>query len=173
MFSSFLLRPSLYAHNPIKINAINNVRCLSLKPRLPKLPKLPDFKIKQDPPGNITGTVNDAYVPPEFSMDKGSFHWVYERAIVVSLTPLVILPFIAGVDYPIIDSIFGSLILLHSRYGLQSCIIDYIPLRKFGFWHKLASFLLNIGTAVGLYGVYVLETEDNGVYNLVKTMWHA
>lgn len=163
-----LMRPGVI--NTPKLSLFNVSRNLSLKPRLPKLPS---FKITPDAPGNIIGTVNDAYVSPEPEMSHGSFHWAYERMVVLGMTPLVVFPFVAGVDYPLIDATLGALLLLHSRYGFQSCIIDYIPLRKFGTWHKLSMFLLNIGTVVALYGVYVIETENNGLTDLIYRLWTA
>lgn len=166
MLFARLLRPSIISPPRFSLSARN----LSLKPRLPKLPS---FKLTPDAPGNIIGTVNDAYVSPIPAMEHGSFHWVYERAVVLAMTPLVVFPFFAGVDYPIVDAILSSLVIIHSRYGFQSCIIDYIPLRKFGTWHKIAMVFLNLGTAISLYGVYVIETEENGVCDLIQRLWNA
>lgn len=160
-----LVRPSV-----ISQPSWSCTRNLSWRPRLPKLPS---FKLTPDPPGNIIGTVNDAHIPPKFDISHGSYHWMYERIITVGMAPLVVFPFVAGVDYPLIDAGLCTLVLLHSRYGLQSCIIDYIPLRKFGFWHKLAMFLLNIGSFVSLYGIYIIETENNGLADLISKLWHT
>lgn len=170
MLTSALLRPSIIGAPKFNFLKSCSTRNLSLKPRLPKLPS---FKITPDPPGNIVGTVNDAYVPPQPEVTEGSFHWAYERIVVLGMTPLIVFPFIAGVDYPLVDAALSSLILLHSRYGLQSCIIDYIPKRKFGTWHKLAMLLLNIGSFTSLYGIYVLETEYNGLTDLIHKIWVA
>lgn len=166
MLISSILRSSVIGVP--RFNLFQTSRNLSLKSGLPKLASL---KITPDPPGNIIGTVNDAYVPPAGDISKGSFHWAYERIVVLGMTPLIVFPFIAGVDYPIIDAALGSLVLLHSRYGLQSCIIDYIPKRKYGTWHKLAMLLLNVGSFVSLYGVYVIETEHNGLSDLIYKIW--
>ncbi|TID29409.1 hypothetical protein CANINC_001983 [Pichia inconspicua] len=168
MITPTLLRPTIINHLKLDFSKSFTARNLSLKPRLPKFPS---FKLTPDPPGNIVGTVNDAYVPPQPEISKGSFHWAYERLVVLGMTPLIVFPFIAGVDYPLVDAILSSLILLHSRYGFQSCIIDYIPKRKFGTWHKLAMILLNIGSFTSLYGIYVIETENNGLADLIYKMW--
>lgn len=167
MFGTRLLRPTIMS--PPRFSSLL-VRSFSLKPRLPKLPNL---RLTPDVPGNVVGTVNDAYVPPPTEFSEGSFHWAYERLVILAMTPLVVFPFVAGVDYPLIDATLGVLIAVHSRYGFQSCIIDYIPLRKFGNWHKLAMFFLNIGTCLSVYGIYLLETEENGICDLVKRIWHA
>jgi hypothetical protein len=163
-----LIRPSIIS-TP-RLSLLNASRSISLKSRLPKLPS---FKLTPDAPGNIIGTVNDAYVHPEMEMSHGSFHWVYERLVVLGMAPLIVFPFVAGVDYPLVDAALGSLLLLHARYGIQSCIIDYIPLRKFGTWHKLAMLFLNVGTVFALYGVNVIETEFNGLADLIHKIWTA
>lgn len=161
-----LLRPSIIKSPQF----ISTTRNISFKPRLPKLP---DLRLKPEAPGNVMDSVNEAYVPPPPDISEGSFHWMYERLVILGMTPLIVFPFVAGVDYPIVDAMLGSLILLHSRYGFQSCIIDYIPLRRFGNWHKLAMFLLNVGTGISLYGIYVIETEYNGLCDLIEKLWHA
>lgn len=168
MLTTRLLKPSIITAPKFHLLSRN----FSLKPRLPKLPKLSSFKLKEDVPGNIIGTVNDAYVPPEADITHGSFEWAYERMVILGMTPLVVFPFIAGVDYPIADATLAILIALHARYGLKSCIIDYIPIRKFGIWHKIAMFMLNFGTWVSVYGIYIIETEQNGICNLIKSFWH-
>lgn len=150
---------------------MNQKRGLRLIPRMPKMPTFESFKLKNDPPGNIVGTVNDAYVPPEYCPPEGSFHWAYERIVTVSMVPLMAFPFVGGVEYPIVDALMSTLVLAHCRYGIQSCIVDYIPLRRFQGWHKLALALLNVGTGVSMYGIYKLETEDNGAWDLVIKLW--
>lgn len=137
-------------------------RHLSLKPNFSKLKLIPQ------PPGHIVGTVNEASAVPAADHFHGSYHWSYERAIAVSLVPLTIAPFVSPmVDYPLLDSLLSSLILLHSHIGFQSCIIDYIPKRVYGIWHKLAMSLLTLGTSVSLYGIYLMETTDNGLTSLI------
>jgi succinate dehydrogenase hydrophobic anchor subunit len=168
MFTTRLFRPSILLSSKFTTPSRN----LSLKPRLPKF-KLPNLKLTPEAPGNVLDSVNDAYVPPPGDISKGSFHWLYERIVILGMTPLVIFPFIAGVDYPLIDATMSTLILIHSRYGFQSCIIDYFPLRRFGNWHKIVMFLLNIGTCISLYGIYVIETEFNGLCDLIEKLWHA
>lgn len=150
----------------------NQSRGIRLIPKLPKI-SFESFKLKNDPPGNIIGTVNDAYVAPEYTPPEGSFHWQYEKIITVGMLPMMVFPLIGGVEYPILDAGLSTLLILHCRYGFQSCIIDYIPLRKFQSWHKLALVLLNIGTGVSMYGIYKLETEDNGLCDLIMRLWNC
>lgn len=135
--------------------------------------KLSDFKLKEQPVGNIVGTVNDAVKIPPMDFYKGSYHWDYERIVAVSMVPLALAPFVIGIEHPYIDAIFSILLLIHCRYGFQSCIIDYIPERRFGIWHKMAMWALDLGSWLALYGVYVIETEANGLFALVCHIWGA
>lgn len=150
-------------------------RNLRLIPKMPKfMPTRESFRLKDDAPGGIIGTVNDAYVPPEYCPPEGSFHWAYEKITNVAMIPAMIaMPVLGGAEYPILDAVMSSLVLIHARMGLQSCIEDYIPLRRFQNWHKLAKLLLSGGTLVSLYGVYQLETVDNGVTALIVDLWNA
>lgn len=137
------------------------------------IPSFQKFKLLEQPAGNIIGTVNDAYVPPMANYYEGGYHWTYERIITIGLVPLAMSPFIGGVEYPIIDSIFSVLVLFHSHAGLKACIIDYIQKRRYGIWHKMASGLLTLGTFTGMYGIYLLETDDNGLFDLLLKVWSA
>lgn len=55
----------------------------------------------------------------------------------------------------------------------NSCITDYISERVYGVWHKYAMYMLGLGSAVSLFGIYKLETENDGVVGLVKSLWHS
>lgn len=143
-------------------------RLISLKPDLSKL------KLTQPPPGGVVGGVNDAFKPPEPNHFHGSYHWDYERITAVSLIPLTTIPLYTalsgGVVHPLLDASLCVMLILHAHYGFMSCIIDYIPKRKFGPWHNLARYLLYGGSAVGLYGVYDLETNNNGIVDLIAKL---
>ncbi|CDR37975.1 CYFA0S01e19790g1_1 [Cyberlindnera fabianii] len=151
-----------------QLRPLTPVRDLSLKSLKPNFSK---YKLIEQPVGNIVGGPNDPTPQPEVDYFHGSYHWTYERLIAISLVPLSITPFVTNVDMPILDSLLSSFILIHSHIGFQSCIIDYIPKRVYGFWHKAAMALLTFGTAVGFYGIYTIETMDEGVTNLIKKLW--
>lgn len=144
-------------------------RLISLKPDLTK------FKLNPPPPGGVVGGVNDAYKPPEPDHFHGSYHWDYERITAVSLLPLTTIPLYlslsGGIVPPLLDASLCVMLLLHVQQGLMSCIIDYIPKRKFGIWHDFARYLLYGGSALGLYGVYDLETSNSGLIDLIGSLW--
>lgn len=149
------------------------------RPGLLRLPLRPSavaarsfFKTIPQPPGNIVGTVNDAYVPPPPSKLHGSLHWTFERVVTVALVPLVASPLVTGTSP--LDSAMSALLLYHCYAGFQSCIIDYIPKRVYGSLHTAAMALLTFGTAVAGYGVYKIENENkDGVFGLLKSLWFA
>lgn len=142
---------------------------MSLKPNFSKLKLIPA------PPGGVVGGVNDDLKKPEVDYFKGSYHWDYERLTAISLVPLTLIPMYGALSsgdvYPIIDATLCSVLLIHAQLGFTSCIVDYIPKRKFGVWHKMAMGLLYSGSAVALYGVYELETSNNGLTDLISKMW--
>lgn len=150
-----------------KVKPIDFIRPISLKPNFSK------YKLKKQPPGFIVGTVNDAYEPPEPNHYHGGHHWSYERLVAGALVPLSVAPFILGTEIPMLDTTFAVCCLIHSHMGFKSCIIDYIPQRVYGIWHTYASRLLTFGTAVGLYGIYEIETSYNGIFDIIKNLWMA
>lgn len=156
--------------------SVTRVKQIGVRPfsLLPKgIFSLETYKFIKQPPGYIVGTVNDAYVSPTPDYFHGGYHWTYDRIVGICMVPLTIVPFAANVDLPMLDSLFASLLLIHCHAGFKSCIIDYIPARKFGIWYKFASWLLTFGSAVGLYGVYEIETEGTGLYELIRSTWNA
>ncbi|KAK7205213.1 CybS-domain-containing protein [Myxozyma melibiosi] len=153
-------RPCLSAARPAF--SAPAVRHLGIPPLIPQ------------PPGGIVGTVNDAAKVPPPDKFHGSYHWTFERIIAIGLIPLTVAPFVSTTAFsPAIDSILVSSLLVHSYYGFQSCIIDYIPLREFGKVHHVCMYLLLAGTVVTGYGFYKLETEDVGLAGTIAKVWTA
>lgn len=144
---------------------------LNLGRSLRLIPDWSKFKPIEQPAGFIVETVNEAYKPPAPNAYEGSNHWIYDRIITTAMIPLVMTPFVAGVDYPVIDATFSTLLLIHCHAGFKSCIIDYIPKRVYGIWYGAACKLLTLGTCVAMYGIYVLETANNGLFELIKSIW--
>ncbi|RCK65222.1 Mitochondrial inner membrane protein SHH4 [Candida viswanathii] len=161
--------PSIYS--PLRRSLLKPSFSITRSLRL--VPDLSKFKKIEQPAGYIVGTVNDAYQSPQPVYYEGSYHWTYERIIAITMLPLVMAPFVAGVEFPMIDSVFSTLLLFHCHAGIKSCIIDYIPKRVYGFWYGAASKLLTLGTFVAMYGIYVLETTSNGLFDLIKAIWAA
>lgn len=131
------------------------------------------FKTIPQPPGGIIGGVNDPVETPKIDRIHGSYHWAFEKVVVLGMVPLMIAPF-AGVSLsPVLDASCSALILFHSHLGLESCITDYIPKRVYGSFHNVAIGALFAGTALSLYGIYEMETNDVGLTAAVGKIWNA
>ena len=144
------------------------------------------------PPGPqvIEGGVNDpAPVPPPSSI-HGSYHWSFERLLSIGLIPLTLAPFAAGAVSPVLDSILVFSIIVHSHIGFQSvlllvnlvvalliptraCITDYFSTLKWPRLRKFFDWTLNIVTVLVAYAFYEFETNDVGLAEGIKRIWHA
>lgn len=124
----------------------------------------------------IQNKTSDKLKPPVPSSFEGSFQTEYERITKFALIPLTIVPFYAsftGVSlYPLLDGSISSLFLIYSHYGFTSLIIDYVPKKKYPKLHKTSLWSLYLASFLGMCGIYELETENNGVIDLIKRLWN-
>lgn len=140
---------------------------------LPSLIRRHPFGTIPQPPGGVVGGANEAVPVPVGNRSHGSYHWSFDRLIVIGIVPLMLTPLVGVSLTPVLDASLSSLVLLHSHLGFESCIIDYIPKRVYGRWHTAAMGLLYAGSATALYGVYLMETNDIGVTAAVGEIWNA
>ncbi|CAI4058407.1 succinate dehydrogenase membrane anchor subunit SDH4 SKDI_04G3990 [Saccharomyces kudriavzevii IFO 1802] len=133
---------------------------------IPFLPVLPQK------PGGVKGTPNDAYVPPPENKLEGSYHWYMEKIFTLSVVPLATTAMLTtGPLSTAADSFFSVMLLGYCYMEFHSCVTDYISERVYGVWHKYAMYMLGLGSAVSLFGIYKLETENDGVVGLIKSLW--
>jgi succinate dehydrogenase (ubiquinone) membrane anchor subunit len=52
-------------------------------------------------------------------------------------------------------------------------ITDYLPDKRIPGWRKLFAWGLNLGTVLVGIGLYEFETNDVGITEAVKRIWHA
>lgn len=131
------------------------------------------YKLIAQPPGGVEGSANNGSPIPIIDGYEGLAHWTYQRMLLMSLIPLASLPLFQSPVHPLLDAAFGVVLLMHCHLGFVECITDYIPLRVYGVWNKIAKRVLALGTFVGFYGVYVIETESNGIFDLIMNLWSA
>ncbi|KAK9746047.1 membrane anchor subunit of succinate dehydrogenase, Sdh4 [Basidiobolus ranarum] len=108
--------------------------------------------------------------PPDYM--HGSYHWVFERAISISLLPLLTYPCIFG-SHPIVDFTLGFVIPIHCHIGFGACIEDYVPARKFPRANRASVIGLRLATVGVMYGCYELNTCDIGITETVMKLWTA
>ncbi|KAF2839285.1 succinate dehydrogenase-like protein [Patellaria atrata CBS 101060] len=143
------------------------------------LPKVASFHatasrpILPPPPQRIQGTANDPAPVPDPSAFHGAYHWTFERIMAAGLVPLTVAPFAAGSLNPITDGVLCAFILVHSHIGFQSCIIDYFPSKRTPKTRKGLMWLLNAATVLVGVGFYEFETNDVGLTEALKRIWHA
>ncbi|KAF2206056.1 CybS-domain-containing protein [Delitschia confertaspora ATCC 74209] len=124
-------------------------------------------------PQKIQGTLNDPAPVPDPAPAHGGYHWTFERVIATGLVPLCLAPFAAGSLNPVMDATLCALLVLHSHIGFESCIIDYFPRYRVPLVHSIAQWLLRAGTVVLGIALYSFETNDVGITEAVKKLWHA
>lgn len=121
-------------------------------------------------------TKDGKYKPPVNTAFKGTYKGDYERIIKYTLIPLTAIPFYtsyAGIAlHPMIDATIAVSFLWYCHYGFSSLIIDKIPKDKYSKTHKVSMWSLYTATFLSMCGIYELETENNGVVDLIKGLWN-
>lgn len=132
-------------------------------------------KLHNDKNENITPE-DKKYKPPVDPAFMGSYQEDYQRIIKYTLIPLTLVPFYtsyAGMTLnPIFDVSLSSLYLWYLHYGFSSLIISKIPKRKYPRANKMSMWSLYTATFLSLCGIYQLETENNGLVNLITRIWN-
>lgn len=96
--------------------------------------------------------------------------WVFERVVSAAL-PLLI-PAALVLEKPVLDGILAVLISIHTHWGLEAIVIDYVRPIVFGpLLPKLALIALNVLTATVLAGLLVLIYNGPGISKSIKNAW--
>lgn len=116
------------------------------------------------------------FLPPNDPGLAGKFQEDYEKIAKYTLLPLTMLPFCtsyAGIPFhPMLDAALGSVFLMYTHYGFSSLIYQYLPKEKFPRWSKVSLWSLYSSTCLAFYGLYEIETESNGIVDLIKKLWN-
>ncbi|KXS17498.1 hypothetical protein M427DRAFT_54441 [Gonapodya prolifera JEL478] len=112
-----------------------------------------------------------ASFPP--SASSGSVHWNLERGLSLVNAGLITAPFIVGAGNSVIDFSLGVVLPIHIQLGLENIVLDYVPYRKYGHLYTVALWATRAFTGLTLYGIYQFNTNDVGVTEFVKRVWHA
>ena len=121
-------------------------------------------------------TKDGKYKPPINTSFEGTFKGDYQRIIKYTLIPLSAIPFYtsyAGIAlHPMIDTTIAVSFLWYAHYGFSSLILDKIPKDKYSKGHRATMWTLYTSTFLGMCGIYELETENNGVVDLITRIWN-
>ncbi|KAH8107476.1 mitochondrial inner membrane protein [Phellopilus nigrolimitatus] len=163
--ASSFLRASVSLRRPVARSLVSQLQARSTSTTsYPYVPGGPVLK----------GTVNDPTPFPPSSKSHGSYHWAFERILSASLVPITAVAAVTtGSQYPLIDAVLGVSLVIHSHIGFESIRIDYLHPRKFPVLGPIAKWSIRALTAGATYGVFMFNTNDIGLCELITRVWHA
>jgi len=125
-----------------------------------------------------TSAVNSSQRKTELSttaVRKSGDHvklWTAERAVSALIIPGFIGPFLYTT--PATDALLCTLSVLHSHWGVEAIVVDYIRPSLFGGSNvipNLAQALVWALSAFTLGALYYFNYTDIGVVNAIKMLW--
>jgi len=98
--------------------------------------------------------------------------WTAERAVSAIMIPGFIVPFMWTT--PAMDALLCTLSVLHSHWGVEAIVVDYIRPSLFGgstVIPNMAQALVWALSAFTLGALYYFNYTDVGVVNAIKMLW--
>merc|ERR1712076_286736 len=117
-------------------------------------------------------TNNSTLVPARQMSGDHVRLWTLERAVSVLQIPCFIVPFVW--TNPMTDAVFATLLVLHSHWGVEAIVVDYIRPSLFGgntVIPNLAQALVWALSAFTLGALYYFNYTDIGIVNAIKMLW--
>jgi succinate dehydrogenase (ubiquinone) membrane anchor subunit len=98
--------------------------------------------------------------------------WSLERAVGAVLVPATVIPFV--ITNPITDGVFCTLAVLHSYWGLEAIVVDYVRPKLFGGSNLIPN--ITRGLVFGLHAfilgaLFYFSYTDVGLVNAIKMFW--
>ncbi|KAJ9083270.1 membrane anchor subunit of succinate dehydrogenase, Sdh4 [Entomophthora muscae] len=103
---------------------------------------------------------------------EGSWHWLVERGLSISLIPMFGVSMLYG-GHPTNDFLLGFVLPIHTHIGLSAVVTDYLPHRRLPIINRVVTALQFLLTGGAIYGCYTINTEDVGLTEYFKKMWKA
>ena len=114
----------------------------------------------------VTQIVRSASAAASANSSESSTHWNVERYLSVAL--LAIIPGSLLIESSLTDYILAASLVLHSHWGLQNILTDYIHGPTLP---KMASGLLYVFTALTFAGLCYFNYSDIGLAKAIKKIW--
>jgi len=98
--------------------------------------------------------------------------WKAERVVSAAQIPAFIVPFIWTT--PVTDAIFCTLLVVHSHWGIEAIVVDYIRPKLFGGSTVIPNICVALVwalSAVTLGGLFYFNYTDVGIVNAIKMLW--
>jgi len=98
--------------------------------------------------------------------------WTAERAVSLAQIPAIVIPFLHTT--PATDALFCTLAVLHSHWGIEAIVVDYIRPSLFNgstVIPNIAVALVWALSAFTLGALYYFAYTDVGIINAIKMLW--
>jgi len=98
--------------------------------------------------------------------------WTAERAVSAAIVPGFICPFLYTT--PLTDALLCTLSVVHSHWGVEAIVVDYIRPSLFGgstIIPNIAQALVWALSAFTLGALYYFNYTDIGIVNAIKMLW--
>jgi len=98
--------------------------------------------------------------------------WSAERLVSGLQVPALILPFLYTT--PVTDAMFCTLAVLHSHWGVEAIVVDYIRPVLFGGNTTIPNICVGLVWALSAFtlgALYYFAYTDVGIINAVKMLW--
>jgi len=107
--------------------------------------------------------------PVAYGSDK---LWGIERAVSALQIPALIVPFL--LTNPATDAMFCTLAVLHSHWGVEAIVVDYIRPSLFNGSTTIPNIAQGLIWAISVFtlgGLYYFNYTDVGIINAIKMLW--
>jgi succinate dehydrogenase (ubiquinone) membrane anchor subunit len=98
--------------------------------------------------------------------------WTAEKVVSAAMVPAFIVPFMHTT--PLTDAMFCTLAILHSHWGIEAIVVDYIRPVLFGGNTTIPNICVALVWALSAFtlgALYYFAYTDVGIVNAIKMLW--
>jgi len=98
--------------------------------------------------------------------------WTAERVVSLAMIPIGVGPFL--VTTPLTDALFCTLAILHSHWGIEAIVVDYIRPSLFNGSTVIPNICVGLVWALSAFtlgALYYFNYSDVGIVNAIKMLW--
>jgi len=98
--------------------------------------------------------------------------WTAEKVVSLAQVPAIIIPFLHTT--PATDALFSTLAVLHSHWGIEAIVVDYIRPSLFNGSTVIPNICVALVWALSAFtlgALYYFAYTDVGIVNAIKMLW--
>jgi len=98
--------------------------------------------------------------------------WTAERLVSLAQVPAILVPF--ALTTPLTDALFCTLAVLHSHWGIEAIVVDYIRPSLFNGSTVIPNIAVGLVWALSAFtlgALYYFAYTDVGIVNSIKMLW--